>query len=363
MEMEVGEENKDRFSDLPDCVLLRILKFMNTKHAVQTCVLSTRWTDLWKSLTNLDFNSHDFISLYYFNNFVYQILSHRDDSISLRGLDLRRRGCIEPELLDRVMTYGVSHNVRKFRVEVNLYFKHDFKLHPCIFSCQTLTYLKLSVWAVPSMTELPTSLQLPVLKSLHLEHVTFVANGDGCAEPFSNCHMLKNLVLDRCNLHCNAKFLTVSNSSISCLTIGSTIQEVAYKIVISTPNLSSLTVMRDLIHEVSACNLCFLEEVNIDVEAYFHTNLERTYSVLVSWLQVFANYVQTMTLSSSTLNILNVLLTTDSMISQFPCCARLKLLKLEMKSSSSISDEVVSRIVKFLLKKSPLAKVDMIDCE
>ena len=39
-------ENEDRFSDLPDCVILHILSFLNTKHAVQTCILSPRYKDL-----------------------------------------------------------------------------------------------------------------------------------------------------------------------------------------------------------------------------------------------------------------------------------------------------------------------------
>ncbi|XP_012567365.1 putative F-box protein At1g58310 [Cicer arietinum] len=356
----VRKLERDRLSDLPDFVLLHIMKFMNTKQAVQTCVLSKRWKDLWQRLTNLALNSYDFTSLTHFSKFVSSVLSHRNGSVSLHDLDLRQKGCIEPGLLDRVMTYAVSHNVENLTIEVNLNFERGFKLHPCVFFCRTLTYLKLSIWAIPWMTELPTSLQLPALKSLHLEHVTFAANDNGFAAPFSNCHMLNTLVLDRCNLHRDAKFLTISNSMISCLTIGSTIQEVAYKIVLSTPNLNSLTVTRDLIHHVSACDLCFLERVYIDVDAYFHTNFERTYSALISWLQALANYVQIMTLSSSTLKILNVLST--SMISQLPCFVRLESLKLKMKSSSNISDEKVSRIVEFLLQKSPLAKVEMIDC-
>jgi hypothetical protein len=52
------EEENDRPSDLPDFVLLHIMEVMNTKEAVQNCVLKTGWKDLWRRLTNpaLNFN-------------------------------------------------------------------------------------------------------------------------------------------------------------------------------------------------------------------------------------------------------------------------------------------------------------------
>ncbi|XP_057446254.1 F-box/FBD/LRR-repeat protein At1g78750-like isoform X2 [Lotus japonicus] len=354
-----GKEERDRLSDLPDLVLLHVLKFMSTKQAVQTCVLSTRWKDLWKGVTTLALNSSDFATAPRFSEFLSCVLSHRNDSVSLHNLDLRRKGCVEPELLNRVMSYAVSHDVQSLTIEFNLYLKLGFKLHPCIFSCRTLTYLKLSIWAIPSMTELPNSLQLPALHSLHLEYVTFTADDSGCADPFSTCPMLNTLVLDQCNLHRDAKFLCISNSNLSSLTIASTIQEVDYKIVLSTPNLSSLSITRYPIHQVSACDLSYLEQVNIDVEAHFHTNSERTHLALISWLEVLASYVKIMVLSSSTLKVLS---SSGSTMSQLPCFVRLKSLKLKMKSSSYISDEEVSRIVECLVRNSPLVEVDIIDC-
>lgn len=401
----------DRLSDMPNFVLLHIMKFMSMKQAVQTCVLSSRWKELWKHLTDLTLNSTDFTNLTHFSKFVSWVISNRDNSISLHSLDLRRKGCIDHELLDRIMGYAVSHDVQQLTIEVNLSVILGFRLHPNVFSCKTLTYLKLSIWAVPWMTQLPSSLQLPALKSLHLEHVTFTASESDCAEPFSNCHMLDTLVLDRFNLHQGVKFLCICNSNLSSLTIGSTIQEAPYKFVLSTPNLRYLTVMRDPLHQLSACKLCFLEQVSIDCEAYFHTHFERTYSALISLLQVLADYVKIMILSSSTLKILHVsyfilfflcilllmlpiicsmcqiaihqsilffklsfkvclqstlvvqgLSTSGSMITQIPCFVQLKSLKLKVKSSTNISDEGVGRIVEYLLQKSPFAKVEIINC-
>ncbi|QCD94880.1 putative FBD-associated F-box protein At5g22720 [Vigna unguiculata] len=357
------KEDKDRLSDMPDFVLLHIMKFMSMKQAVQTCVLSSRWKELWKHLTDLALNSSDFTNLTHFSKFVSWVISNRDNSISLHSLDLRRKGCIDHELLDRIMVYAVSHDVQQLTIEVNLSVILGFRLHPSMFSCSSLTYLKLSIWAVPWMTQLPSSLQLPALKSLHLEHVTFTASESDCAEPFSSCHMLDTLVLDRFNLHQGVKFLCICNSNLSSLTIGSTIQEAPYKFALSTPNLRYLNVMRDPLHQLSACRLCYLEQVSIDCEAYFHTHFERTYSALIGLLQVLADYVKIMILSSSTLKILlHGLSTSGSMITQIPCFVQLKSLKLKMKSSTNISDEGVGRIVEYLLQKSPFAKVDIINC-
>jgi hypothetical protein len=49
-------ENKDRISALPNCILNKIISKLPTKMAVQTCVLSRRWVDQWKDLTDLHFD-------------------------------------------------------------------------------------------------------------------------------------------------------------------------------------------------------------------------------------------------------------------------------------------------------------------
>ncbi|RLM66614.1 hypothetical protein C2845_PM16G08280 [Panicum miliaceum] len=40
----------DRLSSLPDRLIHHILSFMKARQVVRTCVLSTRWKHLWRSV-------------------------------------------------------------------------------------------------------------------------------------------------------------------------------------------------------------------------------------------------------------------------------------------------------------------------
>ncbi|KAL6652729.1 hypothetical protein ACP70R_011654 [Stipagrostis hirtigluma subsp. patula] len=52
----------DRLSALPDCLLHHIMSFMKARQVVQTCVLSTRWTHLWRSVLCLDVDQEEFMA-------------------------------------------------------------------------------------------------------------------------------------------------------------------------------------------------------------------------------------------------------------------------------------------------------------
>ncbi|XVF41190.1 hypothetical protein PTKIN_Ptkin01aG0260200 [Pterospermum kingtungense] len=56
MSMEGGGNGEVRISNLDDDLLHKILSFLDTKYAVQTCVLSKRWNFLCRTLPYLHFN-------------------------------------------------------------------------------------------------------------------------------------------------------------------------------------------------------------------------------------------------------------------------------------------------------------------
>ncbi|KAF5782338.1 putative F-box domain, leucine-rich repeat domain superfamily, F-box-like domain superfamily [Helianthus annuus] len=65
----------DRLSSLPDDLILKTLSFIDTKHAIRTSVLSSRWKYIWTSTPRLDFSTRDFRTLAKFSKFVTGVLS------------------------------------------------------------------------------------------------------------------------------------------------------------------------------------------------------------------------------------------------------------------------------------------------
>ncbi|CAN6219575.1 unnamed protein product [Urochloa humidicola] len=55
-----GGGEPDRLSALPDCLLHVIMSSLKARQVVQTCVLSRRWRDLWRSVPCLDVDLNEF---------------------------------------------------------------------------------------------------------------------------------------------------------------------------------------------------------------------------------------------------------------------------------------------------------------
>ncbi|KAM0883833.1 hypothetical protein ACQ4PT_031365 [Festuca glaucescens] len=62
MPKKAAASDKDPFDDLPDDLLRRILYFLPGDDALQTCVLGTRWRDIWRDRTRLRFDYEDWSS-------------------------------------------------------------------------------------------------------------------------------------------------------------------------------------------------------------------------------------------------------------------------------------------------------------
>jgi hypothetical protein len=108
------DENEVKLSDLPECVLLHILSFLNTKYAVQTCILSKRWKNIWKRLPSLIIGYSHFKDLRGFEYFVHGFFGTRDRSTAIEVLDFRQE-CLAgyQSHLEWIVRYAFTHIVKR----------------------------------------------------------------------------------------------------------------------------------------------------------------------------------------------------------------------------------------------------------
>lgn len=293
-------EIKDRLSDLPDSVLLHILSFLRkTQNAVQTSILSTRWRNLWKFLPVFSLYSPYFKTLEAFNKFISQLLSLHDARTSLHSLNfyLHDDYMEEPHLLERILKYAVSHNVKHLQILL----KSDIQHFPsCFFSSHTLTYLCFYVY--PGLTHsghkilFPNSLNLPSLTHLNLGHVAFK---DG-AETFSKYPKLIWLkILDFDIL--GEQNLCISSTTLVKLTIQMNRKPKNYsRIELSTPSLAFFSFTGTPLPILCGRHFNSLTTINIDADMCWD-HVEAPSNLLNLLLQLVT--IKSLTVSSNTLQV------------------------------------------------------------
>ncbi|KAL5078645.1 hypothetical protein RYX36_007066 [Vicia faba] len=341
--------DKDRFIVLPNCLLLEILSHLNAKQAVQTCVLSTTWKNIWKDLPVLSLNSSYFKTIKSFTNFVSQILSLRNDRTSLQSLNFQSRlGNIKPHLLKRILDYASSPNLQLLHLSMACNIQ-PFSL--CNFSSHTLTSLNLTSYRKnDSQTPLlfPNSLILPALTYLSIHSFSFCSGDDGYAKLFSAFKCLNTLIILSCQVLSHKK-LSISSVSL----VNFTIKACSFKFELSTPNLCSfcfrgLPLQKKLCARNSNNNFSSIKNVNIVIPIWTKISSVKKYpSILFNWLAELS-LMKSLTICPKTLEILDLI--PDSSKVDFPYLHNLKLLKIYELSS------ITNGMGEFLLQNAPSAK-------
>ncbi|CAI8618056.1 unnamed protein product [Vicia faba] len=299
-----GDQNQDRLSDLPECIILHILSFLSIQHAVQTCVLSTRWKHLWKRIPTIRLNSFQFRTLKIFSVFLSKILSLRDTSTAPHTFDLFRHRDIEPRLLKKFLNYVFYYNthLKHLGISVN---GDTALILSCVSSCRALTSLKLSLHPRgrdPTETLFPNSLNLPLLTSLDLTNFAFCGDESGCADPFLAFTKLNTLVL-RCCKVMDAQILSISSHTLVNFAMHHNSSLLA-KIKLYVPTLSTFNYTGNHhIHEICGSGLSSVKKVNIKSRR-FSASMEDAL-ILFSWLLNFAN-IESLTVTSTILQILSL---------------------------------------------------------
>lgn len=355
-------EAGNRISELPDCILLHMMSFLEVQDAVRTCILSKRWKDLCKRLTTLTYiPSWDENS---FKNFKSWVLTSRDQSCSLCNLTIDSQFEEDEEDLHTLIQYALFHNLQNLNIKIN---PSSTPKSPLILASHSLTFLELSYRrggseAAARSPILPKSLHLPALRTLHLEYVNFVATRDHYVDPFSNLHALNTLVLRCCYLIEDALVLCISNQTLSNLTIFHIC--FAHEILLSTPNLCSFTILNSLIFEQvlsSTCNLSFLQQVNVDGFKYTWNLGNGKSSVFLSWLQVLAN-VKILKIGYSVIQAIENDFTENdnSKKVQPPRFVRLESLTVNKESDACVPDDEIIKNVEHLLQNTtPMPRVNI----
>jgi hypothetical protein len=266
--------NEDRISTLPNVLLHHILSFVDAVQVVQTCVLSKRWMNVWKSHPYLDFNFETFSSLinsdYYddevnnFTDFIYHVLVRRHNLKAVKiSLDiLRDTRC---SLVESLIYYAVKHHVEEISVNT-AHWDMPIVLPRCFFDCESLRSLKLKV---DGGIALPKSLGLQSLKTLHLGGAR---NFDG--KIFSTCPNLENLkiediylnTIENFNIHAlNLKSLEILNWRYGRIMRGC-------KVMLFAPKLTSFKFYGNTPFFWSEVNLTSLDDVNVVLQRYHHSH-------------------------------------------------------------------------------------------
>ncbi|EOY20084.1 F-box/RNI-like superfamily protein [Theobroma cacao] len=358
---------EDRISKLPDGLLLKIMSFLNTKQAVQTCVLSKRWKPLWQSLPNLvfDFDTFPFqqeiddedqeeveMKMCSFSNFIRQVLFRRCPTDLVKV-------CVQSHiydphcfLVDGLLCYAVKHNVQQLtfhsRSDCQYLFPESF------WTCQSLTSLELkgSDW-MPM--KLPTLLACPALKSLHLSHFS-TAGPNFEPTAFSGCLNLETLQL--------FDILAVGSEGlcIDALKLTSLVLSFAFlgdgKVEIYAPRLTTFKYSGTPPIVCLTDHLASVDNVYFDIKTpprFRHSEGEYVLRS-INTLSEF-RHAKSLTLSSSTVQVLTKF---PSLLDQNPLSfANLKHMKIKVKKWERDRFEMPACILNYFFNNSAILRIWM----
>jgi hypothetical protein len=216
----------DWISGLPDEILHHIMSFLNARQAVQTCVLSRRWSDLWRTVPciNADFNEFDFIDYQgddedyndevAFKRFVNRMLELRDPATMMDKFWLK---------------YKISDGYNEYKdsnVDANRWISHALQKQARVMEVVVFSF--------------PLELDHSVFTSCYLRKIGFscVSLHQGFFKQLdAGCPELEELFLHDCTIADEEIF----SQSLKVLTIDDTEFSKANKAYISIPSVTSLT--------------------------------------------------------------------------------------------------------------------------
>lgn len=190
--------HRDRISNLPEELLLRILSSLPAKDVVVTMVLAKRWKLLWMLVPRLEYDHamyQDDFEGSRFSRFVHSsLLLHEAPFLESLRLKLDRNSAAA-DIGVRVKT-AVKRSVRELDIDIN---RLNPILHPwSLYSagCRMLVTLTLSNTTLVDTSSSSSPASFTSLKKLSLVQLKYPSE-DFVLDLLSNCPVLEDLVVER----------------------------------------------------------------------------------------------------------------------------------------------------------------------
>ncbi|XP_078153658.1 F-box/FBD/LRR-repeat protein At1g16930-like [Carex rostrata] len=272
--MNTERRGIDRISSLPDDILTYILSFLSTRQAVQTCILSKRWTNTWASVPVLEFDIDELMPKIFdakmtvkfvtkFELLVKSVLEKRDTSCVISRFHLWF-GYGEVYLPCTQVVADCISDAMKLKpqecsMKLCLYANLNLNTN-MIFTCASLIHLKL--WVYTHVATEPNSINLPCLKSLDL---TSEVSGDFFKKLLLGCPVLDELVLSS-----SKGIIEICSNTLKKLVINDLYK--GNRLHISTPNLLYIEIcIMDIINmgEILLLNMPSLVDAFITIPGWY----------------------------------------------------------------------------------------------
>lgn len=270
---------------------------MDMKFAVQTCVLSKRWKNIWMSLPFIksrctSFREGRVINLSEtvnrFQNFVDKVFELRDQSdIQMVRLGFAILNDTSVETLNRWILAAVNHSVQILSMCVNYYFKSGYEIPHQLLNSKSLKSLGLMAVGKCIYIILPKSMILPQIKMLGLVGIA-IPNLE-FQRLFSSCPLLESVVIKKCDVQTNNQSnIVIDSRSLKLLVlvdnrhthIGPADHSLSYTTKIYAPNAKDFTCTGFMREDFSLENLSSLVSASFEMSSGEEDETAETYSEL-----------------------------------------------------------------------------------
>lgn len=191
------ERSHDLISELPEGILHEILSSLSFKEMGRTCVLSKRWRYLWTSHPNLYFNFRgEWRKRSMFLSFINRGLLAGPEAFSvINSLQICCPFIVKQERVDLWVAAALKRKVKSLDLAYCAS-KRDDLYNSTLFSGDSLERLYLNFF---DGGPVPTQLNMPNLKVLHLANMAFL-EVEPDADFFKFLPSLEELIIQNCDL-------------------------------------------------------------------------------------------------------------------------------------------------------------------